>query len=101
MMSRFEISITQFMFFNLNSFLTQVPGCRETSTRNRKGGRRRSRSQAPAPASSSSSEDSVSNASVASVASARELRLPDLELQVCRFDGAKVLMTLYKASFAH
>lgn len=62
--------------------VTQVPGPRDASGRGRKGIRRRSRSQAPAPASSSSSEDSVSNASVASVASARELRLPDLDMQV-------------------
>ncbi|XP_013136460.1 PREDICTED: uncharacterized protein LOC106101696 isoform X2 [Papilio polytes] len=58
--------------------LLEVPCC----NRGRKVGRRRSRSQAPALASSSSSEDTVSNASVASVASARELRLPpDLEMQ--------------------
>lgn len=61
--------------------LLEVPGSRDGATRGRKGGRRRSRSQAPAPASSSSSEDSVSNASVASVASARELRLPDMDMQ--------------------
>ncbi|XP_047993767.1 uncharacterized protein LOC125232180 [Leguminivora glycinivorella] len=60
--------------------LLEVPGPRDGG-RGRKSGRRRSRSQAPAPPSSSSSEDSVSAASVASVASARELRLPDLDMQ--------------------
>ncbi|XP_013136459.1 PREDICTED: uncharacterized protein LOC106101696 isoform X1 [Papilio polytes] len=68
--------------------LLEVPCC----NRGRKVGRRRSRSQAPALASSSSSEDTVSNASVASVASARELRLPpDLEMQPCEVRQRKPL----------
>lgn len=62
-----------------------MPGPRDANAvRGRKLGRRRSRSQAPAVVvTSSSSEDSVSAASVASVASAREFRMaPDLDLQV-------------------
>lgn len=66
------------LYYSTSQYLPKVP----YGNRGRKGGRRRSRSQAPALATSSSSEESVSNASVASVASARELRLPDLEMQV-------------------